>query len=116
MTREELSAIPRKTAREILASIPGGRGYDDRVMVAIECAMNTEWWRGFHAGTKDEHGRPPEVRMVLCEACGGEGRIYSGHPNNPHPREIGPCPTCEGTGLQIVEVFPISLPSTHQQS
>ncbi len=49
MTKEQIEAIPRKEARQLLASIPAGNGYDDRVLVAVEQAMNTEWWRGYHA-------------------------------------------------------------------
>jgi hypothetical protein len=53
MTRAQLSAIPRKTAAEILAAIPGGPGYDDRVLLAMEEAMNLEWWRGFYTFRDD---------------------------------------------------------------
>jgi hypothetical protein len=49
MTKEEIDAIPRKEARQLLAQIPMGRGYDDRVVLAVEQAMNLEWWRGYHA-------------------------------------------------------------------
>ena len=40
----------------------------------------------------------PQSILVPCEACGSEGRIYRGHPNDPHPRDCGPCPECGGTG------------------
>lgn len=50
MTEEQLAALPRRTAGEILAAIPGGPGYDDRVLLAVEGAMNLEWWRGYYAG------------------------------------------------------------------
>jgi hypothetical protein len=49
MTKEQIDAIPRKEARQILAQIPGGPGYDDRVLLAVEQALNLEWWRGYHA-------------------------------------------------------------------
>jgi len=49
MTKEQLDAIPRKQARQWLAQIPAGPGYDDRVLLAIEQAMNLEWWRGYYA-------------------------------------------------------------------
>lgn len=49
MTKEQIDAIPRVEARKLLASIPAGVGYDDRVLLAVEQAMNLEWWRGFHA-------------------------------------------------------------------
>ncbi len=48
-------------------------------------------------------------RILPCEACGSEGRIYSGHPNDPHPRDEGPCPWCEGTGGEIIETEPVTL-------
>jgi hypothetical protein len=50
-------------------------------------------------------------RIVLCEACGSEGRIY--HPaytcdNYGNPMEYEePCPYCEGTGGVLIEVQPI---------
>jgi hypothetical protein len=49
MTKEEIDAISRKTARQVMASVPAGRGYDDRLLLAVEQAMNLEWWRGYHA-------------------------------------------------------------------
>lgn len=50
MTRDELAKIPRLTADQVLAGVPGGVGYEHRVLLAVECAMNIEWWRGFYAG------------------------------------------------------------------
>ncbi len=50
VTREMIEAVPRKTARELLAGIPAGLRYDDRVLLAVEMAMNNEWWRGYFAG------------------------------------------------------------------
>jgi hypothetical protein len=52
MTKEEIHAIPRKEARQLLAQIPLGRGFDDRLLLAVEQAMNLEWWRGYHAAPK----------------------------------------------------------------
>lgn len=49
MTKEQLDAITRKEARQLLAEIPAGPGYDDRVLLAVEQAMNLEFWRGYHA-------------------------------------------------------------------
>ena len=58
MTKEQIDAIPRKEARQLLAQIPAGQGYDDRVLLAVEQAMNLEWWRGFYAGKmSDSIGR-----------------------------------------------------------
>jgi hypothetical protein len=58
MTKEQLEAIPRVDARQLLARIPAGQGYDDRVLVAVEQAMNLEWWRGFYAALSEQssHG------------------------------------------------------------
>lgn len=50
MTEEQLAAIPRRTADEILTMIPGGPGYDHRVRLAMEVAMIVEWWRGYYTG------------------------------------------------------------------
>lgn len=50
MTKEQIDAIPRKDARQWLAQVEAGSGYDDRVLLAIEQAMNLEWWRGYYAG------------------------------------------------------------------
>jgi hypothetical protein len=49
MTKDEVDAIPRVTASQLMAQIPAGRGYDDRVDLAVEQALNLEWWRGYHA-------------------------------------------------------------------
>lgn len=50
-----------------------------------------------------------DPRIVPCEYCGSEGRIYVGHGNDPHPRDDGPCPACEGTGSEIIETEPVAL-------
>lgn len=46
-------------------------------------------------------------RVVLCEACGSEGRIYCGQYED--ERDTGPCPWCEGTGGELIETQPITL-------
>lgn len=48
-----------------------------------------------------------EIRLVPCQVCGSEGRLFSGHPNDPNPKDEGPCLACEGTGNEIVDVLPI---------
>lgn len=50
-----------------------------------------------------------EPRIVPCDHCGSEGRLYSGHANDPDPRDDGPCPACEGTGGEIIETDPVTL-------
>jgi len=52
MTKEQVDAIPHRSPKQILADIPLGAGHWDRVELALEEAMNIEWWRGFYAGTK----------------------------------------------------------------
>jgi hypothetical protein len=49
----------------------------------------------------------PEVRLVLCSACGSEGRIIRHFCGDDH--DEGPCPVCEGVGSEIVEVEPIDI-------
>jgi DnaJ-class molecular chaperone len=53
----------------------------------------------------------PDVRIVLCEACGGDGRVWTSRygGNDPDVWDAGPCPVCEGTGDEIVEVQPIEM-------
>lgn len=58
-----------------------------------------------------------DVRFVLCEACGSEGRIYSeSRPRWGEPTTIdhGPCGCCEGTGIACVEVEPVTLEDLDQ--
>lgn len=59
-----------------------------------------------------------EVRIVFCEACQSEGRIYVSDgfswDDGPRERDIGPCEVCEGTGGEIVEVQPIDLSDLDQ--
>lgn len=54
---------------------------------------------------------PPfaDIRIMPCQICGSEGRRFSGHPNDPDPKDEGPCSACEGTGSEIVEVSPIQM-------
>lgn len=58
MTREQVTKIERKTASRVLATIPAGRNWDDRLICAVESAMNIEWWRGYYAGI-DAAREPP---------------------------------------------------------
>lgn len=51
-------------------------------------------------------GDCPECRIVLCEHCGSEGRIYRGQYDD--ERDCGECPACAGTGGEIVKVEPIT--------
>lgn len=58
-----------------------------------------------------------DTRIVLCQACGSEGRVYvtgydHGSWNEPphwYERDTGPCPYCEGTGGEIIETEPIEM-------
>jgi len=49
---------------------------------------------------------PEDFRIVCCEACGSEGRIYYGECDDGFSE---PCPYCEGTGGEIIPVEPITL-------
>lgn len=54
----------------------------------------------------------PDVRLVNCEACGTEGRIIRERRfPGCAPEEIdeGPCPYCEDTGGEIIDVQPIEM-------
>lgn len=46
-------------------------------------------------------------RIVLCEACGSEGRIYRGLYED--ERDCGPCLVCEGTGHEVIATEPIEM-------
>lgn len=48
---------------------------------------------------------------VLCEACGGEGKIYTSRygGNDPDVWPIGPCPECDGTAYVTVETQSVTL-------
>lgn len=57
-----------------------------------------------------------DPRIVPCEHCGTEGRIYERadfydrqYGWQPGERDLGPCEACEGTGGEIVETEPITL-------
>lgn len=47
--------------------------------------------------------------LVLCEACGSEGRILTANGNDPDHTDLGECPWCSGTGGELVECEPITL-------
>jgi hypothetical protein len=44
-------------------------------------------------------------RLVLCDACGSEGRIYCGQFDDEW--DAGECPWCEGTGGELIPTRPI---------
>jgi DnaJ-class molecular chaperone len=51
-----------------------------------------------------------EVRTILCETCGSEGRIYRQHVTNPYEEcDHGECPDCRGTGKVEIEVCPVAM-------
>ena len=62
---------------------------------------------GFEAYVERETARMNDVRIVLCEACGSEGRIYRGQYED--ERDCGECPICEGTGSAVIEVEPVEI-------
>lgn len=55
-----------------------------------------------------------DFRIVPCEACGSEGRIYIANGDDretgaPQERDGGPCPYCEGIGGEIISVETITI-------
>lgn len=52
-------------------------------------------------------------RVILCESCSSEGRIYraTGFSDRYGIEMIDdePCPYCEGTGGEIIKTLPITL-------
>jgi hypothetical protein len=56
MAEEELDAIPRRSAREVLADT-NRNGVSGEATIAA--AMNEEWWRGYYAGLAQN--RPHET-------------------------------------------------------
>ena len=51
------------------------------------------------------------LRFIVCQDCDGEGRRWHAHFSHWDPPEdvdAGPCPTCEGTGYEVVEVESLS--------
>lgn len=53
---------PRLTAREVLIGVAGGLGYYERQVVAVEVAMNNEWWLGYAAAIAAS--RPPAAAQA----------------------------------------------------
>lgn len=49
-----------------------------------------------------------DPRIVLCEACGSEGRLLTSD-GGPYEIDHGPCPWCEATGMAVIETAPIEL-------
>lgn len=52
---EDLAKMPRKTAAQIISEsrigeLPGGV---ERLAIAVEIALNQEWWRGKYAGLNE---------------------------------------------------------------
>lgn len=46
--------------------------------------------------------------LVLCEACGSEGRILTSD-GGPYDTDNGECPICKGRGDLFVECEPITM-------
>jgi DnaJ-class molecular chaperone len=45
------------------------------------------------------------TKRIDCPVCDGTGRAWSGsHPNDPSPRDAGPCCECHGSGRVEVEL------------
>lgn len=50
-----------------------------------------------------------KIRIILCRMCGSEGRTFKAWPGQYDPVDCGPCPVCEGIGIEIIEVWPIEI-------
>ena len=57
---------------------------------------------------KRRHLEALDHRIVACEACGTEGRIYHGNGDKPWDY-VEECPYCDGTGGEIVTTQPIEM-------
>lgn len=49
-----------------------------------------------------------EQRMILCQHCGGEGRILTCD-GGPDEKDHGQCPVCDGECYELVEVELIEM-------
>lgn len=47
-------------------------------------------------------------RIVLCEACGSEGRILTSN-GGPYDTDHGECPCCKGSGYELIETDLIEM-------
>lgn len=65
MTPQTLATIRRKTATEVIESVPLGPGVSHRINIAVEVAMNEEWWRGYYAGV-GVAGRDPNPPQITA--------------------------------------------------
>lgn len=49
-----------------------------------------------------------DVRVVLCDACGSEGRVLRSN-GGPYDIDCGECPECRGVGSVIIETQSIEI-------
>jgi len=47
-------------------------------------------------------------RIILCEACQSEGRLYTSN-GGPDETDNGPCPWCDATGMAVIKTALIEL-------
>ena len=57
---------------------------------------------------KCRHLEVLDHRIVACEACGTESRIYHGNGDKPW-HYVEDCPYCDGTGGEIITTHPIEM-------
>jgi len=76
MTKAQLREMPRRTAAELLLALADGPE-KQRLLIAVECALNYEWWHGRYAKDSDEAPRQRwsytltvEYLLALCTANG----------------------------------------------
>ncbi len=76
----------------------------DLARPSAECAEAIE--QRFHE--KSRHLEALDHRIVACEACGTEGRVYHGNGDKPWDY-VEECPYCDGTGGEIITTQPIEM-------
>jgi hypothetical protein len=76
----------------------------DLARLFAERAEATEQW----FNKKHRHLEALDHRIVACEACGTEGRIYHGNGDKPWDY-VEECPYCDGTGGEIITTQPIEM-------
>lgn len=92
--------------------------YDDRPTPAFWCRHVSEITGAccFEACERlrecQRPDQPPDLRVVPCEDCGTEGKIYQGQYED--ERYICDCGTCEGTGGALIHTRPIDIDDLDQ--
>ena len=67
MTRAQLAQCANETAADLFARVPMGKGYYERIEVAVETALNVQWWRGYYAAVDLALSLEEAAKNVLAE-------------------------------------------------